>query len=424
MKISIVIVFAVLCALGKSFAEVVRYDNYRIYGVTVNSLDDLKVLKSLEGSSDGYTFLSMPSKLSSEAAVVVAPHKLAAFEDFLKSRNIKHTVTNKNLQRSIDMERRLMNFRKKRSNGFDFDNYHTLDEINIWLKSLEQAYPDLVTVVSAGKSFQDRDILGIKLSHGSKNPGIFIEGGIHAREWISPATVIFLINELLTSQDEAIKDLAESYDWYIFPSINPDGYVFSHEKDRLWRKTMSKHPNIPCYGVDANRNWDFHWTDEDTDNPCADSYSGPKAASESEVIAVGNYMESIKEQLHLFLSFHSFSQLILFPNGYTPDHVEHYDDLMDIGDTAAKALAKRYGTEYTVGDIYSTIYPAPGTSIDWAMGVLGVKLSFVYELRPTSIMEGGFELSPDKIRPVASETIDSVVALVNRAKELKYFDLQ
>lgn len=54
--------------------------------------------------------------------------------------------------------------------------------------------------------------------------------GIHAREWIAPATVTYILNELLTSSDPAVRDVAESYDWYIFPSVNPDGYEYTHTK--------------------------------------------------------------------------------------------------------------------------------------------------------------------------------------------------
>ena len=34
-----------------------------------------------------------------------------------------------------------------------------------------------------------------------EKPVIFIEGGIHAREWISPATATFFIRELVTNPD-------------------------------------------------------------------------------------------------------------------------------------------------------------------------------------------------------------------------------
>uniref|UniRef100_A0A1L8DQW7 Zinc carboxypeptidase A 1 n=1 Tax=Nyssomyia neivai TaxID=330878 RepID=A0A1L8DQW7_9DIPT len=419
MKILSAVLF-VACVLSESLGDVARYDNYRIYSVSVNSPADVDALQSLDGTSDSIIFISMASKLSDECQIIVAPHKVADFENFLQTNSLKSKVTEKNLQRMIDIERRMMNLAKSQSQGFNFENYHTLDEIHAWLKSLEQAYHGVVTVVNAGKSYENRDVLGVKLSHGSGKTGTFIETGIHAREWITPATTVFFINELLTSQDEAVRDLAENYDWYVFPSVNPDGYVYTHEKDRLWRKTRQPHGS--CYGADPNRNWAFHWNEVGASNqPCSDTYAGPSAFSEPEVAALAKYVESVKDHLKLYISFHSFSQLLIFPNGYTSQHVENHKDLKEIGDVAAKALAQRYGTKYTVGDIYSTIYAAAGTSIDWTYGVLGVKLSYCYELRPKTQFQGGFILPATQIKPTSLETIDSVAALVNKAKELNYF---
>lgn len=89
-------------------------------------------------------------------------------------------------------------------------------------------YPDKVTVVVIGKSYEGRDIKGVKVSFKAGNKGVFLEAGIHAREWIAPATVTYMLNELLTSEDPAVREVAESYDWYVFPSTNPDGYEYTH----------------------------------------------------------------------------------------------------------------------------------------------------------------------------------------------------
>lgn len=96
------------------------------------------------------------------------------------------------------------------------------------MDSLETDFPGKATVISAGKTYENREIKGVKISFGSGKRNVFIEGGIHAREWISPATATYIINEVLTSTDPAFRKIAESFDWYIFPSTNPDGYVHSH----------------------------------------------------------------------------------------------------------------------------------------------------------------------------------------------------
>lgn len=54
-----------------------------------------------------------------------------------------------------------------------------------------------------------------------------IEGGIHAREWISPATVTWIIKEFLTSNNTDVKLMAETLVWHIFPVTNPDGYAYT-----------------------------------------------------------------------------------------------------------------------------------------------------------------------------------------------------
>ena len=49
-----------------------------------------------------------------------------------------------------------------------------------------------------------------------------------------------------------------SFDIYILPVWNVDGYVYTHEKNRLWRKTRKPNLNSTCIGVDPNRNWDSY----------------------------------------------------------------------------------------------------------------------------------------------------------------------
>lgn len=68
-----------------------------------------------------------------------------------------------------------------------------------------------------------------------------IEGGIHAREWISPATVTFIIEQFLTSTDPQVRFVAENIVWHIFPVVNPDGYSYTFTNvsvDVFWLKKL------------------------------------------------------------------------------------------------------------------------------------------------------------------------------------------
>lgn len=69
----------------------------------------------------------------------------------------------------------------------------------------------------------------LQLTFGANKPGVFLDAGIHAREWITTATATYVLNELLNSKDAAVRKLAESHEWYIFPNINPDGYRYSQK---------------------------------------------------------------------------------------------------------------------------------------------------------------------------------------------------
>lgn len=115
-----------------------------------------------------------------------------------------------------------------------WEAYYTNDQINDWMDDLAEAYPEIVTKLEIGTSFEGRPLRGLKISQNSNEDKriIFLEGGIHSREWISPATVCYIANELLTSDDEETKAAAIDYDWYIFPVTNPDGYIYTHESVR------------------------------------------------------------------------------------------------------------------------------------------------------------------------------------------------
>lgn len=402
--------------LGFATAEPVRYENYNVYQVIPETQEAVELLQKFEETSDSLIFIQGATIPGREVTVVVAPHKEPDFVLILNDNKIKNEMVEKNLQRSLDEEAHSFN---RRAAGYDWTSYHSLDETYTFLESLAARFPGIVEVVDAGRTYEGRSIKGVKVSFKSGNKGIFIEGGIHAREWIGPATVTYMLNELLTSTDSSVRAMAEKYDWYVFPHANPDGYVYTQNKERLWRKTRSK--GTLCYGADPNRNWAFHWREVGaSSSQCSDTYAGSKAFSEIETQTLSDYIASLKGKISIYLSYHSFSQLLLFPHGHTKTHVPNHNDLQRIGEASAAALAKRYGTKFTVGNVYEAIYPAAGASIDWVYGVLDVKLAYTYELRPKSSASNGFVLPANQIIPTAMETLDGLVGLVAEAEKLGY----
>lgn len=148
-----------------------------------------------------------------------------------------------------------------------------------------------------------------------------MESNIHAREWITSATATWLLNELLTSADPETRELATNIDWYFLVVANPDGFAFTHERNRMWRKTRST--NTLCFGADPNRNFDFFWMRGGaSSNQCSETFGGRSAFSEPETRAIRDFYNSIAGRTRFFLSLHAFGQYVLLPYGHQtgPSH--------------------------------------------------------------------------------------------------------
>lgn len=118
-----------------------------------------------------------------------------------------------------------------------------------------------MSVETAGLSTEGREIKVVKIStsgvQGDK-PIVFIDVGIHAREWATYVTGVYLIHELVEHYADNT-DIVDAVDWVIIPVGNPDGYEFSQTTDRFWRKTRAINAGSACVGIDPNRNFAYQW---------------------------------------------------------------------------------------------------------------------------------------------------------------------
>jgi carboxypeptidase A2 len=263
-----------------------------------------------------------------------------------------------------------------------FDRYYRHDEINKYLDSLA-AQHDVRTI---GKSYEGREIKAIKLTScdgeakakGGRN-SIYIDAGIHAREWIAPATALYLIEQLTSGGDSS--HILDKVDVIIQPVVNPDGYEYSHRLERLWRKTRSGILPATCRGTDGNRNFDYHWGEVGASpNQCSETFRGDKAFSEKETIALRDAVEAVKDSCKFYLTLHSYGNYMLYPWGYTSDLPESWRDIDEIARIGADAIANATGTKYTVGSSTNVLYAAAGGSDDYMFGAFDIPISITMEL--------------------------------------------
>lgn len=306
------------------------------------------------------------------------------------------------------------------SSKLDWDHYFHLETIYSWMENLAKSRSDILSIIDIGPSTQGLPIKGFKISQESNNPTIFLECGIHAREWIAPSSATYIINELVSNA--FYSSFIRKFNWIIFPVVNPDGYKYTFESDRMWRKNRSLFG--VSRGVDLNRNFPFHWNEIGcSDDPAKYDFCGPSAGSEIETQRLMKFLEDHveKDRIKTYISLHSFSQLILFPYGFSPEKAENYEDLKEIGQKAAEAIKKLFGRTYVNGSSYETIYPTSGGSEEWAHGVLKIPIAFTIELRGLPDSSDLFILPADQINETAEEALQAVLTIVEESDKRGYY---
>ena len=111
--------------------------------------------------------------------------------------------------------------------SFNFDNYFRWNNHKDFLSCLSTTYPDRAQIINIGSSIEGREIRVIKIGRpradGIAKPAVWIDGGIHAREWISPAAVEYVVHQLVENVGTEVNNLVDTFDIYVVPVLNPDG---------------------------------------------------------------------------------------------------------------------------------------------------------------------------------------------------------
>ena len=292
--------------------------------------------------------------------------------------------------------------------------YHTYQEWVDETTALLAAHPSLITRIQIGTSYEGRPIWALKVSDNATTdeaePEVLLTHGQHGREHLSVEMAVYLLHELTDgyAADARIRNVVDNREIWIVPSINPDGAEFDVATGGyvFWRKNRQP-PPAPAIaiGTDPNRNWSFQWgccPGGSSGDPASETYRGPFPFSAPETQAVRSFVQSRRiggvQQITAGIDFHTYSELVLWPYGYT------------FADTAPGLDADQHATFVAIGQSMastngytaqqaSDLYITDGSIDDWLWGVEGV-FAFTFEMYPKTASPGFYP--PDEV--IAAQT--------------------
>lgn len=289
-----------------------------------------------------------------------------------------------------------------------FTSYRTVEKTYGDLAMLAANNPGISNWVDIGDSYdkvtpggsEGYDIQALQLTNkatdmpGYEKPILYVQGAIHAREYTTTELITRFAEDLVAGYgtDPTATWLLDYTQIHIVPVLNPDGRKFA-EQGYSWRKNTNPNPPpgedpapFPTYGVDLNRNYDSTWgkvPGGSSGNPSSETYRGASPFSEPETQAARDYLLALfpdqkpedmfapapDDATGVYLDFHSFGNLVLYPFGSTEEPAPNAEGLRDLGlkfGYFSGLDGEAYDVQQAIG-----LYPTDGTTDDWVYETFG-----------------------------------------------------
>ncbi|PXX71372.1 zinc carboxypeptidase [Nocardia tenerifensis] len=312
-----------------------------------------------------------------------------------------------------------------------YGGYHTAADLLQHARDVAAKYPEIAMVHDIGKTWKAQqgtgghtmDVLcltgkgkpssaqeqapaavapnGCALSPTSAKPRFLLTAQIHARELATGELAWKWIDYLATGYgtDSTATSILDNTEIWVVPVTNPDGVdvvASGGNRPKMQRKNVdnSQTPascsvvdgsgNGP--GVDLNRNFTVRWGG-DSNNPCSQTFQGPRAASEPETQNIQKLYASLFPDQRpkgggdvpdtakgVVIDLHSYGNYGIIPTAATPTNREQL----------RKLIKKAVPSNFIVGTDEETVgYSTTGTTDDQAYGALGVA-AYTIEIGPNN----------------------------------------
>ncbi len=269
------------------------------------------------------------------------------------------------------------------ANGFNvWRSYDESGGIRDQLYAAARNNPQLVKLEVLGHTGQGREIIAVKLTQGARGqqdgrrPAVLYSSTQHAREWISTEVNRRLMNHFIDgwrANDREIRRLLQTTELWFVLVANPDGYQYTFDHERLWRKNLRDNNGDGQTqvgdGVDPNRNFPNHWGyDEEGSSSIqsSDTYRGPAPLSEPETQAMVGLLDRIGFSFQV--NYHSNGQWLLYAEGWqtstpTADDPIYYAMSGNLDDPAI--------ADFHPGLSSDVLYVTNGETTDYAHAATG-----------------------------------------------------
>ena len=338
--------------------------------------------------------------------------------DRIDTNKIKYEIIHENLETFY--QSRLTNDIESRDFEYgSMGGYYTFNEIVQNLDELSQDYPNLVAEkISIGQTLEGRDIWALKMSD---NPNIdedeaevLYTGLHHAREPMSYMNLFYYMNWLVENYDSdpIAQNILNNRELWFVPALNPDGLIYNQtiapNGGGMQRKNARETCNGGVDGVDLNRNYGYAWncqgnyqgnscdTAGSSGDGCSETYRGTFAFSEPETQAMRDFVEA--HNFPVAFNYHSYSNLLLYPFGYTSNNPMNQDDLNTFIEIGEELVSEN---NYYLGTGVEILYAVNGEACDWMYGDQGI---FAYTPEVGSGNDG-FWPATNRIIPLCEENL-------------------